>query len=430
MTPIGMRTLAVVALTVLVVTACGSSGAARLLASEKKREPTIQISSNDRAAVVEADTAFAFDLYSQAAEGQGNTLLSPYSIAVALSMTYAGARGPTADQMARVLHVSLQNEDWHRARNAIDQAVAEPEEMVSEGFEPLRLHVANSLWGQSSYPFLDTFLDPLALHYGAGMRLVDYRSDPEGSRAAINRWVEDATEERIRDLIPEGLINNLTRLVPVNAIYFKGNWRLDFDRKRTTRGAFTLLDGTSRQVPMMRMKEKFDYAEGDGWKAARLPYAGGASMVVIAPDAGRFRAIEANLDAGMLERVRSQFEEREVDLAMPRFKFDSSFRLADVLKDLGMTDAFEEPPGRGTADFTGVTPVRELFLLDVVHKAFVSVDERGTEAAAATGAVMQALSGAAPATLHLDRPFLFLIQDDETGSILFLGRVMDPGKAS
>jgi serpin B len=141
---------------------------------------------------------------------------------------------------------------------------------------------------------------------------------------------------------------------------------------------------------------------------------------------GRFHAIEASLDAGMLDRIRSEFEEREVDLAMPRFEFDASFRLAQVLKDMGMTDAFEAPPGPSTADFTGITPFRELFLLDVVHKAFVSVDERGTEAAAATGAVFQRVSGAAPAALHLDRPFLFLIQDDETQSILFLGRVVDP----
>jgi serpin B len=396
------------------------------LVSEENREPTTDVPSNDRAAIVQADTAFAFDLYARAAGGEGNKFLSPYSISVALSMTYAGARGQTADQMARVLHISLPDDAWHRARNAIDQAVTEPEEMVTGGFEPLRLHVANSLWGQSSYQFRDTFLDLLALHYGAGMHLVDYRSDHEGSRAAINSWVEDATKERIRDLIPEGLINDLTRLVLVNAIYFKGNWRLDFNPNRTTREAFALLDGTSRRVPMMRVKEEFDYAEGDGWKAARLPYAGGASMVVIAPDQGRFREIQEALNASFLEEIRSRFEERELDLAMPRFRFDSSFSLADTLTRLGMVNAFKAPPGPDTADFTRITHERELFLRDVVHKAFVSVDERGTEAAAATGAIFQRVSGAAPATLHLDRPFMFLIQDDETGSILFLGRVEDP----
>jgi serine protease inhibitor len=453
MTSIRLRASAAFVLILLVVPACGSGGnpntglgrptqsdgtisdsdispgQVQLLASEMEREEALDVSSNDKAAVVQADTAFAFDLYARVTKGQGNTFLSPYSIALALSMTYAGARGPTAEQTGRVLHVSLPDEVWHRARNALDRAVTEPEQMANEGFEPLRLQVANSLWGQSSYQFHDTFLDLLAIHYGAGMRLVDYRNDPEGSRAAINGWVEDATKERIRNLIPQGLINDMTRLVLVNAVYFKGNWGLDFNPKRTTRGAFTLLDSSSRQVPMMRIKEKFDYAEGDGWKAARLPYAGGASMVVIAPDKGRFQAIEASLDAGMIERIRSEFEEREVDLAMPRFKFDARFSLAEALKDMGMTDAFEEPPGPSTADFTGITPVRELFLLDVVHKAFVSVDERGTEAAAATGSIFQAVSGAPPATLHLDRAFLFLIQDDETGSILFLGRLTDPSKA-
>jgi serpin B len=219
----------------------------------------------------------------------------------------------------------------------------------------------------------------------------------------------------------------MTRLVLVNAIHFQGNWLFKFDAQQTTRGGFTLLDGSRRSVPMMRVDRKYDYGEGDGWKAVRLPYAGGASMLVIAPDEGRFEDVESGLDSGFLAGIRSELDEREVDLAMPRFEFDSRFSLAETLMSLGMVDAFRSPPGPSTADFTGLARVRELFLRDVVHKGFVSVDEQGTEAAAATGAVAEAVSGATPAMLHLDRPFIFLIQDDETGSVLFIAGSPNPG---
>jgi serpin B len=407
----------------------GSPSETQLLASKVDRE-TPDVSDADRAAIVRADTAFAFDLYAQVTEGKGNTFLSPYSIAVALSMTYAGARGATAEQMARTLHVSFPGQDLHRARNAVDQAITEPDqtdEEVAGGFEPLRLQVANSLWGQSGYDFRGEFLDLLARHYGAGMRLVNYRGDPEGSRSAINRWVEEATERRIVDLIPPEIINVMTRLVLVNAIHFQGNWLFKFDPEQTTRGEFTLLDGSRRSVSMMRIDRKYHYGEGDGWKAVQLPYAGGASMLVIAPDEGRFEDVESALHSGFVDRIRSELDEREVDLAMPRFEFDSDFSLAETLKTLGMGDAFRSPPGPSTADFSGMTRARELFLRDVVHKGFVSVDEQGTEAAAATGGVAEAVSGATPATLYLDRPFIFLIQDDETGSVLFVGRLTEPG---
>jgi serpin B len=407
----------------------GSPSETQLLASKLHRE-TPDVSDADRAAIVRADTAFAFDLYAEVTEGKGNTFLSPYSIAVALSMTYAGARGATAEQMANVLHVPHSAEEMHRARNAVDQAITEPGQMdeeVAGGFEPLRLQVTNSLWGQLGYDFRGQFLDLLARHYGAGMRLVNYRGSPEGSRSAINRWVEEETERRIVDLIPPEVINEMTRLVLVNAIHFQGNWLFKFDPKQTTRGEFTLLDGRRRSVPMMRIDRKYDYGEGDGWKAVQLPYAGGASMLVIAPDEGRFEDVESGLDSGFLDGIRSELDEREVDLTMPRFEFDSSFSLAETLMSLGMVDAFRSPPGPSTADFTGLARVRELFLRDVVHKGFVSVDEQGTEAAAATGAVAEAVSGATPATLHLDRPFIFLIQDDETGSVLFIGRLTEPG---
>jgi serpin B len=379
----------------------------------------------DATAVVEGDTAFALDLYRElvADDPEANLFFSPYSISVALAMTLAGARGETWDEMAAVLRAT-EGEDWHRARNAIDQHLRRERPTIDE-LQPLELEIANSLWGQTGYPFRQDFLDLLASHYGTGLTLVDYANAWEEARAAINAWVEEATNERIVDLIPEGAIDDLTRLVLVNAIFFKANWFNQFDPALTADGAFRA-PGGEVTAPMMRHEIRTLYGEGNGWQAIRLPYAGEASMLVIAPDDERLAEIATGLDPALLDEVRLSLRDSLVQLTMPRFEIRSQFSLPAVLERLGMVEAFIPPGMDSGADLTGMVDIRELFVSDVVHQAFVAVDEEGTEAAAATAVIVSRDSAPMPATLTLDRPFMFLIVDDMTESILFVGQVTDP----
>lgn len=375
--------------------------------------------------VVDGDTEFALDLFRElvADDTEANLFLSPYSISVALAMTLSGARGDTFDEMAAVLGAT-DGDDWHAGRNALDQALL-AERSTIEGLMPLELEIANSLWGQADYPFNDDFLDLLARHYGTGIETVDFAGASEEAREAINAWVEDATNDRIEDLIPEGAIHELTRLVLVNAIFFHANWVHQFDPDLTEDATFRSPAGDV-VVPMMHQNIRTDYGAGDGWEAVRLPYAGDASMLVIAPEDGRFDEVVSALDPAQLDVVRDTISDHGVDLRMPRFELRSQVSLPDVLERLGMVQAFVEPTADSGADFTGMVDLRELFVSDVVHQAFVSVDEDGTEAAAATAVIMSATSAPPPAMLTLDRPFVFVIQDDDTGSILFVGQVTDP----
>lgn len=391
------------------------------------RGDTTDVTDAELATLVASDTVFAFDLYRRAAAGGANTVLSPYSIALALTMTYAGARGDTAAEMRQVLHLALPDDRIHAARNQLDLLLTTPGEMPpGDDREPLTLQVANSLWGQEGYPFRDEFLTLLAADYGAGMNLVDFATAAEKARRTINAWVERQTEGKITDLIPEGVVTELTRLVAVNAIWFKANWELPFDPDDTSDGTFTTLDGRRVTVPMMHAGLRTDYAEGDGYVAVRLRYAGDASMIVVVPDENRFDEVASAFGPDQLASLRAALTEHQVDLTFPSFRFRSRFSLGETLEDLGMVSAFTEPSQPGGADFTGMTDRRELFLHAVVHQAFIAVDEEGTEAAAATAAVVGLESAPPPATVVVDRPFLFLISHDPTGEILFLGQVTDP----
>jgi len=279
-----------------------------------------------------------------------------------------------------------------------------------------------AIWGQRDYEFLTEFLDRLAVNYGAGLRVLDFVGAPEESRVTINDWVAKQTEDRIEDLIPPGLINPNTRLVLTNAIYFNAAWLYPFEEDLTRDGAFYLLDGSEVTVPMMRQTESFGYAEGDGYQAVELPYDGDElSMVILLPASGQFETFEAALDAAQMEGIIGSLEHREVSLTMPKFEFDSSFSLRKALSALGMPIAFSEG-----ADFSGMTGNRDLFIADVVHKAFVSVDEAGTEAAAASAVVMELTAMPQTVEVTIDRPFIFLICDIETGAILFVGRTLNP----
>lgn len=400
-----------------------SAGEIVTVGSELEREDpgTLDVSS-----VVDGDTAFALDLYRELVgdEPDANLFLSPYSVGLAMAMALPGARGQTWDELADVLRAD-EGDDWHAARNALDRELNRERPTIDE-LEPLQLEITNSLWGQAGYPVLDEYLDTLARHYGAEMNTVDFVAAAEEARQAINEWVAEATDDRIEELIPEGAVDELTRLVLVNAIWFRANWVHQFDPDLTVDGSFTTAAGDEVTAPMMRQGIRTDYGEGDGWAAVRLPYAGEASMLIISPDEGRFAEVAGGLDPSSLDGVRARIGDHQVDLTMPRFEMRSQFSLPDVLRRLGVVEAFEEPRGDSGADFTGIVETRELFVTDVVHEAFVSVDEEGTEAAAATAVIVSVDSAPPPATLTLDRPFVFLIQDDATGAILFIGQVTDP----
>jgi serpin B len=398
--------------------------------SEHQRILDPGVAPADLQELVDGNTAFAFDFY-RAAGGEGDNLVySPYSLSIALAMTYAGARGETAVQMAGTLHYTLPGDRLHPAFNALDLDLARRPEQAADVDPERRFEqsIVNSLWGQQDYPFLVDFLDTLALNYGSGMNLVDYVADPEGARLAINDWVSEQTRDRINDLVPQGIITTDTRLVLVNAIYFKATWLFPFDENLTADGPFTLLDGTRVQVPMMAMNglASLSYSKGDGWQAVALPYAGGtAEMIVLVPDEGRFDGFEAGLDAAVYDQVLSEMRPRLVQLTMPRFDFTSEFMLRDTLSGMGMPVPFTP----GAADFSGMTAQEALFISQVIHKAFIGVDEAGTEAAAATAVVMareSAMLSEPDVILTVDRPFIFVIRDVSTGTVLFAGRVLDP----
>jgi len=398
--------------------------AGEVLQSDKERITSPDVSTSEQALLVEGNSAFAFELYQALKEEEGNLFYSPYSISLALAMTYAGARGETAQQMADTLQFLLEQDRLHPAFNWLDAELASRGEGAEgkdgEGF---RLNIVNAIWGQKGYSFLSTFLDVLAENYGAGLRILDFIAETEKSRLIINEWVSNQTEQRIKDLIPQGAIDALTRLVLTNAIYFNAAWENPFDEDITADGLFHLLDGGQVSVPMMRQTESFSYTEGEGYQAVELLYDGGElSMVILLPEAGNFEAFEEGLQTQQVSDIISGLQPTEVALTMPRFEFDSEFGLKDTLAGMGMPIAFTE-----NADFSGMTGKRELLISDVVHKAFVAVDEAGTEAAAAT-AVIMALTAVPepPVEVTLDRPFIFLIRDIETGAILFVGRVLNP----
>jgi serpin B len=369
-------------------------------------------------ALVAGKSAFAFDLYQALAEEGGNLFFSPFSISAALAMTYAGARGETERQMTDTLHFTLPQDRLHPAFNALDTGL-----VGRDQGEDFQLRIANALWGQKGHSFLEGFLDMLAVNYGAGLRLLDFAADPEGARQVINEWVSEQTEERIKDLIPQGGVDAATRLVLANAIYFFGKWAHPFDASRTRDGVFYTLDGREMLVPMMRMPEAegLPYLGGDGYQAVELPYQREEmSLLILAPDEDRFEEFQADLDAQFVQALVEELAPRQVYLTLPKFSYESEFSLARMLAAMGMPDAF------GAADFSGMDGTQNLFISDVFHKAFVAVDEAGTEAAAATAVVVGESLPMVDVTLTIDRPFVFLIRDRETGSILFLGRVVAP----
>jgi serpin B len=374
-------------------------------------------SPEDVAAVVHGSGQFAMDLYQQLSSGQGSFFFSPFSISTSLAMAYAGSAGRTQAQMAQALHFPLVQEQLHPAFSYLDAAVGQAAE---EG--GVQLRVANSLWPQKGQKLLKEFTTLLRKAYGVRINPVDF-AEAEEVRLKINAWVEDKTESKIKDLIAPGVLDSLTRLVLANAIYFYGDWLNKFDPNLTAEAPFY---GTAREgvVQMMGQRGTFRYGEWDGLQAIELPYTGdGVSMLVLLPAAqDGLAALEGSLTSGNLEAWIAGLAEAEVDLFLPKFELSSAFRLDDALRSLGMEDTFTHQ-----ADFSGMNGLQDLFISAALHKAFISVNEEGTEAAAASAVVMTLKSVPFPAVVfRADHPFLFLIREKTTGSILFLGSFMDP----
>jgi serpin B len=368
--------------------------------------------------VVAANNAFACDLYARLAQEPANLFFSPYSLSTGLAMTYAGARGETAAQMAKTLHLSL-------ARDQLDPAIQSLVRHINGGggSRPFELAVANALWAQRGLTYEADFLERLEQYYGAGLQLLDFRADPEAARRAINTWVEQRTRAKIRELLAAGVVTRETELVLTNAVYFKGRWRHPFAKRLTEEGDFFRAEADKTRAPLMHQTARLPYSEGPDFQALELPYVGDELSLLVLLPKGRagLPALERELRTALTVRTAP----REVDVTLPRFRLTAKFKLNDALSALGMPLAFS-----GAADFSGMNGRGGIAISAVIHEAFVDVDEEGTEAAAATGVVVaRALAKrppSPPVIFRADHPFLVAIREVKTGCILFLGRVTSP----
>lgn len=383
--------------------------------SARPRELSPTVSEDDLDTLALDNRTFAFDLYRSVRGEPGNLFYSPYSLSLALAMTFAGARGKTETEMASALRFSLPQSRLHAAFNATDLSLA----TANEGSEAFQLSIAKAVWGQQGFDLEPEFLDVLAVNYGAGLRLANFE-DP-AARTDINTWVSDATQGKVEELFPEGALDAGTRLVLANAIYFNADWETPFAAGATTPAPFHLLDGSTVDTPTMTRRATTGYATVAGFEALELYYKGGrASLIILLPATGQFAAFEAGLDAALVDDITQRLQPADLQIFMPKFAYAADMDLARTLAALGMPSAFDA----ATADFSGMDGRRDLYLTSVRHKAFVAVDEKGTEAAAATGVVAGITS--MPQVVAVDRPFVFLIRDSETGIVLFVGRVVSP----
>jgi len=383
--------------------------------------PPLDTATADRTAVVEGNNAFAIDLYNQLRTQSGNLFFSPDSISTAMAITYAGARGGTATEMAKTLHFTLPPQRLHPAMGGLLGDLNAPH----DGY---KLRMANALWAQQGYTFLDDFLKVTNSDYSAGFKQVDFKDAAEAARLTINQWVEQQTDDKIKDLLQPGILSSRTRLVLTNAIYFKGDWQTQFDKAQTKDEDFHLSAVKNAKAPMMHRQGGFSYFNGGTFQILEIPYKSAElSLIILLPDdVGGLFALEQSLTAPNTKQWLGQLRPvPKVILTLPKFKMTRQFELQDSLGAMGMTLAFD-----AHADFSGMTGNRDFFISAVIHKAYIDVNEEGTEAAAATAVVMRSMSARiqqpAPPVFRADHPFIFLIRDNRSGGILFMGRVADP----
>lgn len=395
-------------------------------ASADLAPPTGQEPPDDPEGVAAGNNRFAFDLYRELASAPEaeNLFFSPYSISSALAITYEGAHGATAEEIRKVLHLPANDTCRREGFLQIDAG-------LNNGDENYTLRTANALWAEKAYPFLPEYIDIAERWYGANTTNLDFVNNPDGSRATINRWVEEMTEDKIRDLLPAGSIDSMTRLVITNAIYFKGTWVMQFDANKTKDEEFRAGQNRTVTIPMMQRTDEdaiYPYAETATLQALELPYAHGneteLSMLVLLPKADNLAAAEEALNVEEIAALQDSMVQKRVKVFFPKFRLDTEYSLPGTLAAMGMPTAFSPD-----ADLSGMDGTKDLFINGVVHKAFVDVNEEGTEAAAATGVIIY-VSAAPPGgdipIFRADHPFVFLITEKDSGTILFAGRVTNP----
>ena len=379
--------------------------------------PPSEVSPEDLTALVEGNNQFALDLYKKLAETEkGNIFFSPYSISSALAMTYAGARGQTAEEMAKVLGIAKLGDKVHPAHASLAYKLKS-----AGGKDKPEFHIANALWGQQGLPFKPEFLQLTRRHYGAGLQEVNF-GDTENARGTINKWVGEQTREKIPELLKPGVLSNDTKLVLTNAIYFKADWLRPFDKDSTHDGTFHRTPTETVRVPFMHQEASFRVAGIGDARVLELPYVGGEyAMLIVLPnkpeDLGR---IQAGLTSESISGWLAKATEHKYDIMLPKFKMQMAANLVPALQQLGMTTAFN----MNFADFSGCEESKQLFIAGVEHQATIDVDEFGTTAAAAT-AVTVVMASAGPRFV-VDRPFLVIIRSKQTGAIVFVGKVMNP----
>jgi serpin B len=385
---------------------------------------------------------FSCDLYRQLIDNEnGNFIYSPYSIFLAFAMVYAGAHGDTATEIANTLHYDLPADALPEAFMILNEELAQPgtkeyptelpdgtidrENRIEK--DNYTLNIANALWGQEDYPFVPQYVELIDTYYGGGLESLNFHEEPEVSREIINDWISDKTEERIEDMLQPGTITPATVLVITNAIYFFSYWYETFKEEATEDKPFHLLDEEIIIVPTMHQKKLRDYAEGYGYKAMTLPYRGlDLDMIIILPDIDKFEAFEQSLDSHKLKAIVNSMESRMVDLALPKFDYSSLYEnMGQTLQTMGIKDAFTS----SAADFSGITKSGKIWIDRVIHQTFILVNEKGTEAAAATAITMVGSPPPPPpATFIVDHPFIYFIRHQKTGVILFMGRVLNPAE--
>lgn len=377
----------------------------------------------DVARLARAHRAFACDIYQSLRGKAGNLFYSPYSLSLSFGMVAVGAHGDTAREISETFHFRLPPSELHPAMNALDRA------LISSADRGYRLAIANALWVQQGYSVLPAYREAVGRHYRSEPRDIDFRGDPKKARLVINDWIRERTDGRIQDLLAGGSINKKVRILVTNAVTFEAVWRDRFDWWKTKSRWFHLRDGTRVATPTMRGSIWIGYAAMDGYQVIDMPYKGdSAAMTVLLPDEGRFERFERRLDAGVVAEALESLDDRTVDLFMPRFDFNWSFDGKGQLSAMGMPATFD--PER--ADFSGINGIACpseacLFVSGAAHEALIEVNEQGTKAAAATaGMITIRVSDSRLPRVSIDRPFVFLIRDIPTGTILFMGRVLDP----